>query len=166
MNGQSPQLVLVQDHHRITADLYDTLFVHSLLQHAMSKQITWRHARQSHKSTPRLEWHEFLDGLCFLSDSKAGGKSVMAIGVAQIARRFEFYTTTNRKYELDAVEHMKVVLQILHDLSIFKIAPAVAASRLTSCCIGRSSQRVHNYLRRLRSCIMDLEGASDRKSVV
>lgn len=163
MNGQEPQLVLGQDHHRLTADFYDALFVHSLLQHGMIEDISSSDARQSHKSVSRSEWHKFLDALCFLGDSKTGGKSVVALGVAQIAHRFVFYTTTNRKYEVDALDHLESVLQILQSVSIFEEASTVAAIRLARCSIERSTQRVHNYVCRLRTYITALSARSKTK---
>ena len=154
MNERQSDFVIDQDYGSVSSDLYDVLFVHSLLQHGRSPGASATDSRTRNTPTNiRSQWHRFLDGLCFLCDAQGGGKGVVAIGVEQRSCRYIFWITTNSSCQTDVSIHLKVVLSILEKSVNPGSVAALLATEIVRCSVGRSTQRVHNYVRRLSNTI-------------
>jgi hypothetical protein len=141
-----------QDANIVSSDLYDSLFLQSLLQHASNPQS--KDARITHKySDTRTEWHRFLDDLCSLCDSQCGGKSVVAIGVEQRSDHNIFWISTTPQYQQDAKIHLIELLALLTNFPLEGANSHFAVAEITRRSIRRSKKRVHNYARRLRQLV-------------
>jgi hypothetical protein len=141
-----------QDANIVSSDLYDSLFLQSLLQHASNPQS--KDARITHTySDTRTEWHRFLDDLCSLCDSQCGGKSVVAIGVEQRSDHNIFWISTTPQYQQDAKIHLIELLALLTNFPLEGANSHFAVAEITRRSIRRSKKRVHNYARRLRQLV-------------
>lgn len=144
-----------QDATIVLSDLYDSLFLQSLLQHGSSSQPM--DARITHTySDTRTDWHRFLDDLCSLCDSQYGGKSVVSIGVEQRSDHNIFWISTTPHYQQDAKAHLLELLALLTDFPLEGANSHFAVAEITRRSMWRSRKRVHNYARRLRQLVNTL----------
>lgn len=150
--------VIGQSMDAVRADLYDGLFIYSMLQHETTQQYSPSVNRLLDTSQDvRSKWHRFLDGLCFLCDSRCGGKSVVVILPEQIVGETVLWIKTYPTYQKDAVQHLDTVLGLLKE-SLHGDADGVhpLAEEIVRRSIERSAQRVNNYACRLRNLVLRL----------
>jgi hypothetical protein len=141
-----------QDATIVSSDLYDSLFLQSLLQHGSYPQS--KDARITHTLLDtRTDWHRFLDDLCSLCDSQCGGKSVVSIGVEQRSDHNIFWISTTPQYQQDAKIHLIELLALLTNFPLEGANSHFAVAEITRRSIRRSKKRVHNYARRLRQLV-------------
>lgn len=103
----------------------------------------------------RSKRHKFLDGLCFLCDSRCGGKSVVALFPEQSVGETVFWMKANPTYQDYAANHLDTVLGYLKK-SVHANTDGVrlSAEAITRRSIARSTQRVHNYRCRLSKLVL------------
>lgn len=145
---------ILQDAKTITSDLYDSLFLQSLLQHGSTS-----HAKDTSASDitadDRSEWQQFLDDLCFLCDSKPAGQSVVSIGVEAGSSGAVFWVATAKRHREDAECHLKESLRLLAECSLGVLDGNLAMAEITRLSVERSQDRVANYVKRLDRLILD-----------
>jgi hypothetical protein len=143
MAGPERSHVIAQDLDTVASNLYNSLFLQILLQHASSLHSESAHSAHSAdaRDDGRSEWHRFLDGLCFLCDFKRAGKSVVSIGVEQGTGRAIFWITTNvivgeaDQYgkRITPARYFRVIIEILRDtLSFLLVMPTYSKEDLTN----------------------------------
>jgi hypothetical protein len=145
---------IIQDAKTITSDLYDSLFLQSLLQHG-----SMSHARDASASgttvDERSEWQQFLDDLCFLCDSKPAGQSVVSIGVEAGSSGAVFWVTTAKRHREDAESHLKESLRLLAECSLGVLDRNLTMAEITRLSVERSQDRVANYVKILDRLLSD-----------
>jgi hypothetical protein len=141
-----------QDATVVSSDLYDSLFLQSLLQHGAYPQGKDAKTRHTHEDT-RTNWHRFLDDLCSLCDSQCGGKSVVSIGVEQRSDHNIFWISTAPQYQQDAEAHLVELLSLLTEFPLEGANSHFAVAEMTRRSVLRSKRRVHNYARKLRQLV-------------
>ena len=141
-----------QDATIVSSDLYDSLFLQSLLQHGSFPQPMDATITQTDSDT-RTDWHRFLDDLCSLCDSQCGGKSVVSLGVEQRSDHNIFWISTTPRYQQDARIHLLELFALLIDFPLEGANSHFAVAEITRRSIRRSRKRVHNYARRLRQLV-------------
>lgn len=148
MAGHEQSLVIGQDIAKISSDLYDSLFVQSLLQHGSRSDTTGAHGSSTRVDT-RSRWHHFLDDLCFMCDSEHAGQSVTSIGVEEGAGGATSWITTAERYQESAACHLKEVLRILAKCSSEGTSRNSIMAEIALCSVERSQDRISAYVNRL-----------------
>lgn len=145
---------ILQDAKTITSDLYDSLFLQSLLQHG-----SMSHTKDAFASdttvNDRSEWQRFLDNLCVVCDSEPAGRSVVSIGVEASSSGAVFWVTTAKRHREDAERHLKESLRLLDECSLGVLDGNLAMAEITRLSVERSQDRVANYVKRLDRLILD-----------
>lgn len=144
---------ILQDARTITSDLYDSLFLQSLLQHRSMSQAKDTFASDT-TVDDRSDWQQFLDDLCFLCDSKPAGQSVVSIGVEADSSGAVFWVTTAKRHLEDAERHLKESLRLLAECSLGVLDENLAIAEITRLSVERSQDRVANYVKRLDRLIL------------
>lgn len=159
-----------QDATHVLSDLYDSLFLQSLLQHQQSLQADDAKTVSTQRDT-RTDWHRFLDDLCSLCDSQCGGKSVVSIGVEQSSDYNIFWVSTASKYQQDAKAHLAGLIELLTEFPLEGANRHFAIAEISRRSVHRSTKRVHNYARRLQQLVCsqqfdkgDFRGSSCRSN--
>ncbi|KAK0888238.1 hypothetical protein LTR02_016500 [Friedmanniomyces endolithicus] len=157
MGEQSPSAVFHQDVDAVHADLYDGLFVHSLLQHETNQQASSANYPSPNTSQDvRSTWHRFLDDLCFMCDSRCGGKSVVALITEQVQGETIFWLTTDPVYQDSAANHLDAILRLLKEsIHAHQDCVRLAIEQIAQQSVERSPQRVHHYGSRLRRIVQE-----------
>lgn len=145
---------ILQDAKTIKSDLYDSLFLQSLLQHGSIS-----HAKDASASDTtaddRSEWQRLLDNLCVVCDSEPAGQSVVSIGVEASSSGAVFWVITAKRHQEDAERHLKQVLRLLAECSLGVLDGNLAMAEITRLSVERSQDRVANYVKRLDRLILN-----------
>ncbi|KAM0714658.1 hypothetical protein Q7P37_009956 [Cladosporium fusiforme] len=132
---------------RARKDFYEDLVLWSIIS-----------AGKSQRTIPRpTVWQRFLDDLCYLCDTKPGGKSVVSIAVSEISDHQYFFISANGGLRR-AAEQLNLVLGELHGIrqkSDHDIE--TTKQRLLDIGIRGSSMKVRNYVRKLQVSIRNVE---------
>lgn len=145
-------LTIDQDATAVLSDLYDSLFLQSLLQHRQFLQADDAKPVSTQQDN-RTDWHRFLDDLCSLCDSQCGGKSVVSIGVEQSSGYNILWVSTASKYQQDAKAHLVELIELLTAFPLEGANRHFAIAEISRRSVHRSTKRVHNYARRLRQLV-------------
>lgn len=148
MAGLERSRVIGQDFAAISSDLYDSLFLQSLLQHGSGSDIEGAHYLST-RTDIRSEWHHLLDDLCFLCDSEHAGQSVVSIAVEQGKDGITFWITTAERHQQSAECHLRDVLHILTNCSLEKMDKQSGMQEITRLSVQRSRDRISGYVNRL-----------------
>lgn len=148
MAGHEQSLVIGQDNAKISSDLYDSLFVQSLLQHGSRSDTAGAHGSSTRVDT-RSRWHHFLDDLCFMCDSEHAGRSVTSIGVQEGTGGATFWITTAERYQESAECHLKEVLRLLAKCSLEGSSRNSIMADIALRSVDRSQDRISAYVNRL-----------------
>lgn len=146
--------VIAQDLDTVTSDLYDSLFLQSLLQHASRSHSESAHGADA-RDDERSDWHRFLDGLCFLCDFKRAGKSVVSIGVEQGTGGAIFWITTTEFYQKSTECHLREILHLLTKRSDEFSSGDLTVAEITRHSVERSKDRILDYTKRLERLVSD-----------
>lgn len=144
------------DRHDYTRLLYDALALMSTFKPS-----------SGFRSTPKTDWHRFLDYLCWLCDYKRGGQTVTSIATEQTARASIFWIASNGNDIDQPATHLDLILTHLGRLREASESEAYEiAYRIYTESITFSRLRVHDYCQKLKRCIAVVEAkicdASDR----
>lgn len=154
MAGPERSHVIAQDLDTVASDLYDSLFLQSLLQHASRS-----HSESAHSADARVDeqsdWHRFLDGLCFLCDFKRAGKSVVSIGVEQGTCGAIFWITTTERYQESTECHLREILHLLTKRSGESSSGCLTVAEVTRHSVERSKNRISDYAKRLERLVSE-----------
>ncbi|KAM0714506.1 hypothetical protein Q7P37_009800 [Cladosporium fusiforme] len=150
--GLEQSRVIGQDIAAISSDLYDSLFLQSLLQHGSGSDIKGAHGLDT-MTDIRSRWHHFLDDLCFLCDSKHAGQSVVSIGVEQCMGGVNFWITTAERHRESAEYHLKEILHLLIEYSFERSDRKSTMAEIARRSIERSPDRISEYVKRLERLI-------------
>lgn len=159
-----PQIMLRQSRTRVLEDLYDGLYLQSMLQRCQMRKI--RNERDPEGQglhlprrveRQRNEWERFLDNICLLCDSHRGGKTTTSVAVEQRSDKVIFCIATRSSSRRDARDYLTKLLHSLRSkchsgaVDVTKIANAVFENA-----VKRSPQRVLNYANRLSNAVDEL----------
>ena len=147
-------LVIAQDLDTVASDLYDSLFLQSLLQHA-SRSCSGSVHNVDARVDERSEWHRFLDGLCFLCDFKRAGKSVVSIGVEQGTGAAIFWITTTEFYQESTECHLREILHLLTKHADDCSSGDLIVAEVTRHSVERSKSRILDYAKRLERLVSE-----------
>ncbi|KAL1581920.1 hypothetical protein WHR41_09404 [Cladosporium halotolerans] len=151
---------LSQDPAAISSDLYDSLFLLSLLQHGSGSDARDAQSLSTSIDT-RSMWHHFLDDLCFLCDSEHAGQSVVSIGVEQGTDGVTFWITTTDIHQESARRHLEEILHLLTDFSLEGSDTQSFVAEITLRSVQRSWDRISAYVDRLDRLIAEKSLAQD-----
>jgi hypothetical protein len=154
MAGPERSHVIAQDLDTVTSDLYDSLFLQSLLQHASRSHSESAHSADA-RVDERSDWHRFLDGICFLCDFKRAGKSVVSIGVEQGTGGAIFWITTTELYQESTECHLREILHLLTKRSDEFSSGGLTLAEITRHSVERSKDRILDYTKRLERLVSD-----------
>lgn len=102
-------------------------------------------------------WQRFLDDVCYLCDTKHGGKSVVSIAVSQWSDRQYFFISANGNLR-KAANQLHLVLGELYQIKHKSdVELERTKERLLDIGVRSSSMKVRNYMRELRSHIRSAE---------
>lgn len=152
MAGPERSHVITQDLDTVVSDLYDSLFLQSLLQHASRSHSESAHSADA-RVDERSEWHRFLDGLCFLCDFERAGKSVVSIGVEQGTGGAIFWITTTELYQENTACHLREILHLLTKHSDEFSSGDLTVAEVTRHSVERSKNRISDYTKRLERLV-------------
>jgi hypothetical protein len=157
MAGPERSHVIAQDLDTVASNLYNSLFLQILLQHASSLHSESAHSAHSAdaRDDGRSEWHRFLDGLCFLCDFKRVGKSVVSIGVEQGTGRAIFWITTKELYQESTECHLREILYLLTKRSDGFSSRCLTVAEVTRHSVERSKNRISDYTKRLERLVSE-----------
>ncbi|KAK6381053.1 hypothetical protein LTR81_027632 [Elasticomyces elasticus] len=139
----------------VYSDFYDSLFVHSLLQHEATSKPAFpiRKPAQPAFST-HSGWHRFLDDLCFMCDSRTGGKTVVAVLAERRSEETIFWLATPTMMQQSTANHLDGLLRVIRKMlrtDETHVQPLIDDVIRRS--IERSPQRIHHYGGRLTHLI-------------
>jgi hypothetical protein len=143
-------------------DMFDSLFVHSLLQHATHEGHgpLLSRSRRSQQDV-QSSWHEFLDDLCFMCDHCRGGQSVVALLAEDSQCETVFWLATDSTNSTQAAEHLRHVLCGLNVIGRSDhILQAHLVDRIVKRTIELSRDRVAHYESKLRTLVMEIQSTS------
>ena len=153
-----PVKMLRQDIFQVKRDLYDSLYVRSLLQWDMVRRIKSGQEQLPRSSAPhkRKSWQLFLDDLCLLCDSCPGGKTTTAIAVEQRVNKIIFLVANNSTKDKSIALHLRTLLNLVKLAAEDTTRYCECANLVFEKAVKRSPRRVHNYMGRLLSAISSL----------
>ena len=134
----------------------DTMLLLSLLQYAergAKRPLPSVQAEKLHKTSTQ-RWQQFLDDLCWMCDSRCGGKAVTAIAVEKSSNSTIFWVAANQDPKIHTVAHLKWVLEKLAQYASGtpqRRGQLVVEIRIKS--IRFSGDRVKDYRQKLRGVI-------------
>jgi hypothetical protein len=160
MAGPEKSLVIAQDLDTVASDLYDSLFLQSLLQHASRSYSESAYSADA-RVDERSEWHRFLDGLCFLCDFERAGKSVVSIGVEQGTGSAIFWITTTEPYQESTECHLREILHLLTKHSDELSSGDLTVAEVTRHSVERSKNRILDYTKRLERLVSEEKSRSE-----
>lgn len=163
MAGLGKSYIFSQDPASISSDLYDSLFLQSLLQHGSGSDARGAQSLSTSIDT-RSRWHHFLDDLCFLCDSQHAGQSVVSIGVEQATGGVTFWITTAEIHQESAQRYLEEILHLLTDCSVGGSDKQSVLAEITLRSVQRSWDRISAYVDRLDRLIAEKDLAQEDDS--
>lgn len=140
---KSPDYSLMETH----KDFYEDLVLWSILSTGQARQTS---------TTPTI-WQRFLDDLCYLCDTESGGRSVVSIAVSQRSYHQCFFISANGGLRKAAEQLCLILSRLRHIKQKSDIDIERTKEELLEIGVRRSSMKVRNYIRELRSHIWDAE---------
>ncbi|KAI9715118.1 MAG: hypothetical protein M1828_001053 [Chrysothrix sp. TS-e1954] len=103
----------------------------------------------------KQRWHQFLDNLCWMCDSRRGGKAVTAIAVEKSpSNTLIFWIAANRSPNIHAVAHLEWVLEKLAQYSFGTLQQRdQIVLEMSATSLKFSTDRVKDYRRKLRGVL-------------
>ena len=100
-------------------------------------------------------WHQFLNNLCWMCDSRCGGKSVTAIAVEKSSSNTcIFWVAANKSPNVHAVAHLKLVLEKLAQFASSTLQQRKQiVSEVYETSLKFSTERIKDYRRKLRGVL-------------
>lgn len=104
-----------------------------------------------------LIWQRFLDDVCYLCDTKPGGKSVVSVAVSELGRCQNFFISANGALRKVAEQLDQILRELWRVKQMSDVDLEITKEALLEIGVRDSAKKVRNYVRELRLLIWSVE---------